>query len=270
MSGTSKVPLQQHRLCYVSTLTSTNLKPQNDLDIQTYMQNRSSFYGGFSISHVSIKNNFYNVTSKQTTLVFRYNNQDAVINVPSGYYFLDNLITKILDGIKSLPIYTTSLVPNIIYDVSQNDGLDVFLETVNFEIYPSQEDSKSTLSWVLGFEELSFSRIGASTLLNGRRFASDYNKLERHSVLYLHSLALKQNTSFSGNGKTSNFIQTIHNSEDYGGSATFDAVEAATEPQFIFDSIRDLTLIDFSLRDSYGDLLETPTNNMHVVFRLYY
>lgn len=270
MSGTSKVPLQQHRLCYVSTLTSTNPKPINDLDIQTYMQNRSSFYGGFSVSHVSAKNNFYNVTSKQTTLLIRYDSQDAKVIVSAGFYYLENLIVKIVEGIKSLPIYNPLLEPDITYDVSLNDGGEVFLETVNFEIYPSQENSDSTLSWVLGFEEISFIRIGESTLLDGRRFASDYNKLERHSVLYLHSLALKQNTSLAGNGKTSNFIQTIHNSEDFGGTAKYDSVETATQPQFVFDSVRDLTLVDFSLRDSYGELLETPTNNLHIVFRLFY
>lgn len=270
MSGTSKVPLQQHKLCYVSTLTSTNPKPQNDLDIQTFMQNRSSFYGGFSISHVSAKNNFFNVTSKQTILCIRYNNQDATITVPAGYYFLENLIVKVVDAIKSLPIYNTLIIPNITFDDSQNDGVEIFLETQNFEIYTSLENSNSTLAWVLGFEEPSFMRIGESVIKNGRVYASDYNKLERHSVLYLHSLALKQNTSLSGNGKTTNFIQTIHNSEDFGGTAKYDAVEPASEPQFIFDSVRDLTIIDFSLRDSYGELLETPTNNLHIVFRLFY
>lgn len=270
MSGTSRIPLQQHKLCYVSTLTSTNFKPQNDLDIQTFMQNKSSFYGGFAISHVSAKNNFYNVTSKQTTLLIRYDNQDTQISVPAGYYFLDNLITKVLDAITALPIYNPLIIPDIVYDDTQNDGIEVFLEAVNFQIYTSQENPQSSLAWVLGFEEPTFTRIGENNVKNGRIYASDYNKLERHSVLYLHSLALKQNTSFSGNGKTSNFIQTVHNSEDFGGTAKYDAVESSNQPQFIFDSVRDLTIIDFSLRDSYGEILETPTNNLHVVFRLFY
>lgn len=266
MSGTSASVLQKNRLCYVSTLTSTNPKPNNDLDISTFMANRSNFYGGFSISHISCQNNFFNVTSKQTILNYTYKGNLYTLNIQPGYYYLDNLVKVVLEQIELNPNFDVLVPVNLLYDVKQNDGGLSTLECVGFQITPSL----TNLAWVLGFEEQVYTKIGSSAPTNGFIYASDYHKLDRHSVLYLHSLALKQNTSFSGNGATSNFVQLIHNSEDYGGTAKYDDPGSPHDPQFIFDSVRDLAIIDFTIRDSKGELLETPTNNLHIVFRLFY
>lgn len=313
MSGTSGSLLQKSQLCFVSTRTSQNPTPVNDLEISTFMGNRSNFYGGYSISSVCVENNFFNVTSKQTRLVFIFDSelhplQTLDLYVEPNFYEYNQLketiasaMQKVISDTVQLPndfwTYNAELSPIKFQDHDDKYNLQQYgrmiCPTVDFSnvvggntdynysirIAPVEAVgiTVSPLSEVLGFIKNSWSVVGgppdynnSTTTFDGSEVASDLHILDRHSMLYLHSEALKHNSTYDGKGSTNNMIQVLHNGENYGDFINFRDEMGTYEPHFIFAQVRDLSVIDFSLRDERGELLETPTNNLHVIFRLFY
>lgn len=300
MSGTSGALLQKSQLCYVSTRTSQNPSPVNDLDISTFMSNRSNFYGGFSISAICVENNFFNVTSKQTKLIFLFYDDTGAqhlldLYLEPNFYDFTQMKAIIAEGMKQ--VITTYCnqnginVPDFVahplefgdHDSKYNGQsygriiCPTYANEYAIRIIPFEEGiigAQSTLSEVLGFIKTSWtynrSYDGVEVQADGFITASDFHSLDRHSMLYLHSEALKHNSTYDGKGSTTNMIQVVHNGEEYANFVNYKDEMSTYEPHFIFSQVRDLSVIDFSLRDEKGELLETPTNNLHIVFRLFY
>lgn len=295
MSGTSKGPLQNNKLIYVATSTSQHPNPRNDLEISTFMSNRGNFYGGYSIGQVSVQNNFYNVSTQQCGMRVRFPTlnpavfSSAYISVSPGQWFVDDLCQEIIKLVRQKCIDGGFPIPPE-FKLEAAGPQDLRLVSTNFTIFHefwsewlTVDASNHGLSTLLGFvgegHNMSFQDFPEtpfwindplSVVVPLQTRAKNLNNLNRFQTLYLHSNSLKHDTSFESDGKTSSFIHAFHNNEDVNGWVNFSDEMGMYQPHFKFSSIRELSVIDFYLTDEKGVLLETLTNNLQVVFRLFY
>lgn len=288
MSGTSITPLQNNRLLTVSTTTSKLPVPENAVDIGTFLSNRGNFYGGYSICEVSFINNFYNVTHEQTSMNCRvfHNNMihDPMISVKPGQWFLNDLITEIIAQLNAFALLV-GWTDHPGFFLEQVGPHDTRLKSTNFFIYSEKWPgfSNGKLATLLGFVsnndpyDMSFQDFPNTPLIlnnidnnNLQTFARFQNGLDRFSMVYLHSNALKHDTSYASDGKTTNMVQAIPNNSDFGDYVHYSNELGILQPHFIFSQVRELTQIDFYLTDETGKLLECVDNNLQIVVRLFY
>lgn len=290
MSGTSLQPIQNNRLLYVSTSTSKLPNPENDLEIGTFLANRGNFYGGYSICEVSFINNFYNVTHDQCRMSCRvlHNGMihDPLIIVKPGQWYIDDLCAEIISQLNSYAANIGLVNPGFVLDrVGPHDSR---LKSTNFYIYCETWDGfqGSKLSTLLGFvqalnptghSDMSFQDFSNTPFISNNlyntpleTYARLNHKLDRYPMVYLHSNALKHDTSYASDGKTTNMIQAIPNLSDLGDYVHYTNEVGILQPHFIFSQIRELSQIDFILTDEKGKLLECIDNNLQIVLRLFY
>lgn len=295
MSGTSRQPLQNSRLLYVSTTTSKLPVPENDLDIGTFLSNRGNFYGGYSICEVSFINNFYNVRNNECGMsikIFRSDNNTEVyefMKVKPGQWYIDDLCADIVKQITDFCV-NIGYITHPVFKLEPVGPHDTRLKSTNFYIFPSDygttEQAVSGLATVLGFVlaenptniyDMSFQDFPTTPLIKNEiiniqlaTYARLHHKLDRYSMVYLHSNALKHDTSYSSDGKTTNMVQAIPNNNDFEGFVHYSNELGITQPHFIFSQVRELSQIDFMLTDETGQLLQCVDNNLQIVLRLFY
>lgn len=293
MSGTSLTPLQNNRILTVSTTTSKLPVPENALDIGTFLSNRGNFYGGFSICEVSFINNFYNVTHEQCILYCRLFHNNTIIDhdvkVKPGQWYLNDLINEIISQLNARAVREgwTDHPGFLLQPVGPHDTR---LKSTNFFIYNEKWANLSPpgkLATLLGFvpaidaqfpyfdmsfQDFTNTPIIPNTLDNNnlQTYARLNPSLDRYSMVYLHSNALKHDTSYASDGKTTNMVQAIPNKSDFGEYVHYSNELGIVQPHFIFSQVRELSQIDFYLTDETGKLLECVDNNLQIVVRLFY
>lgn len=292
MSGTSITPLQNSKLLSVSTSTSKLPVPENAVDIGTFLSNRGNFYGGYSICEVSFVNNFYNVTHEQRSMWCRVFHNNTIIDVHivvnPGQWYLDDLSTEIISQLNARAV-SEGWIDHPEFLLQPAGPNDTRLKSTNFFIYNEKwaNFSSGKLATLLGFVpavdaqfpyfDMSFQDFSNTPIItnnldnnNLQTYARLNHSLDRYSMVYLYSNALKTDTSYASDGKTTNMVQAIPNKSDFGEYVHYSNELGIVQPHFIFNQIRELSQIDFYLTDETGKLLECVDNNLQVVVRLFY
>lgn len=257
-----------YRSKYVSISSNDSSENFNPLTLMVKFGNQSfKTFSGFSFSQISFINNFFNVTSKNNVLkvlipdalmVF----QPHTIIIEPGYYFSDNLAAAIVSKVKAIEPAVDAKMS--IISLSNNK-----YKLENFKIVPYVVDNSSLLSLTLGFVDATVIQL-TGPVLDGYLYASQENRLLWNQVVYLHSNNLKSGNSLTSSGVNSNVVAVIPLNADYGSPVYLTDHVAASYPHHLFNNRKDITDIDFSLRDGDDNILECSNNNLVIIMRLFY
>jgi hypothetical protein len=255
------------------TLNSLDSKNgSNPLSLISRFGNQNfKLYSGFTFSQISFVNNFYNVTSKknclklsiQTNLTNPNTYEALTIFIEPGYYFIDDLLYVIKQKI---------LNHNALYSFVSLDIAPLYdnkIYTTRIKITPYEVDTTSTLSNLLGFIKASWYTISDNVLKNGYNFASnEHSLLYQNQVAYLHSTKLKSGNSLNGYGDPSSVVAVVPVDSDIGSSVYYIDQDAANV-HHLFSTKREITEIDFELRDKENNIFECSNNHFVIVIRLF-
>jgi hypothetical protein len=257
-----------YRSKFVSISSSDSSENFNPLTLNAKFGNQSfKTFSGFSFSQISFINNFYNVTSKKNTLkVLIPNNLNVeepyTIIIEPGYYFHTDVAETIKTKVKEIQ-------PSGNYDMNVISFNNFKYKTEGFKIVPYIVDRTSTLSLILGFVDETVIQI-AGPVLDGYQYASQENRLNWNQIAYLHSYNLKSGNSLTSTGTNSNIVAAIPLDTGIGSPVFLTDHVAVTFPHHLFHNRKDITDIDFSLRDIDNNIMECSNNNVVIILRLFY
>ena len=229
------------------------------------------------LTSISFNNLFNNISNYNNSLVISYtpfpspSGQSVVVTVPSGYYNATQLAIAIQDyvvtNIPALSAFTCTFdTTTFLFSMSSNDANTTIQITPNVT-NPATNNLEGTLAYNLGFVNLP--TADAVTL-----DATILPNLNIQNV-YIYSVKLANARSFKNNSKyqstTSNQLISIPLSTTPLGATCNWLASGSERGITVYPIENTLDYVDFSLRNEYGNVLQTqPNSNTSIEFSVYY
>jgi hypothetical protein len=236
----------------------------NDFIVR-FENNQLSSVKAVVIKAINLPNTFYNINQYNNRLCFSITSEaaDRFIDIPIGQYNITELCASMQTALNNVVLLNSTTVT---YETSPKYQIIFnFPEEVNF-IKTTSTNQVNTLYEYLGFRGI----ISGNIISTGSQIISTHPpSLQGDSSVYIHSRALANNRGMDGDSKSNiNLIGKVDLNNAFGDTCYYNSMSESID-SILYNTPRDLSVIDIRLRDSKGNKADNLGFDWSILLKLY-